>query len=385
VHLIEKEKELGGNLRRVRTTLQGEKTAPLLEGLVRGVLSSPNITLHSNVGIKAVDGFIGNFTTTLSDGSEIAHGALIVATGADEYAPKEYCYGQSRRIVTQTELERMLDSPEGEALRALKNAVMIQCVGSRDGERSYCSRICCSEAVKNAVRIRDAVPEANVYVLYRDIRTYGLKERYYREARDRGVVFIRFEKDENPTVEVKGGELSVRVRDSITGGEIPLSADLVVLSAGVVANGRNKALSQMLKVPLDGDGFFLEAHMKLRPVDFAVDGLFVCGLAHAPKDIAETIAQARAAAGRAATVLSKAAIESEGRISYVRRERCSACGVCAQVCTYHAIDMDGEKRVAVVNESLCKGCGACAASCRSAAIDIKGFRDEQILASLRAL
>jgi len=198
------------------------------------------------------------------------------------------------------------------------------------------------------------------------------------------VVFIRFEKEESPTVRTEGGELSVTVRDPITGRDVRLPADLVVLSAGVVANGRNKALSQMLKVPLDSDGFFLEAHMKLRPVDFATDGIFVCGLAHAPKDISETIAQARAAAGRAATVLAKSVIESEGKIAYVRKERCSVCGVCGKVCTYHAIDIDEAKRVAVVNESLCKGCGACSASCRSAAIDIKGFRDEQILAVLRA-
>jgi heterodisulfide reductase subunit A len=385
VHLIEKEKELGGNLRRVRATLRGEKTAVLLETLIAGVQSSPKITLHTGAWLKEVGGFIGNFKSTLSDGSQIEHGTLIVATGAEEYVPKEYGYGKSRRIVTQTELERMLDAPAETAVQAAKNVVMIQCVGSRDGERSYCSRICCSGAVKNAIRIKEAAPDANVYVLYRDIRTYGLKERYYREARDRGVVFIRFESDESPTVDAKGGGLSVKTRDPITGRDLLLSADLVVLSVGIVANGQNKALSQMLKVPLDGDGFFLEAHMKLRPVDFATDGLFVCGLAHAPKDISETIAQARAAAGRAATVLSKTAIESEGKISYVRRERCSACGVCSKVCTYHAIDIDEGKRVAVVNESLCKGCGACAASCRSAAIDIKGFRDEQILAVLRAI
>jgi heterodisulfide reductase subunit A len=215
-------------------------------------------------------------------------------------------------------------------------------------------------------------PDTNVYVLYRDIRAYGLRERYYRLARDKGVVFCRFDKGDNPKVLLDKSVLSVEVHDDITGRELKLSPDLLVLSVGVVPNGNNKALSQLL-------------NMKLRPVDFATDGVFVCGLAHYPKDIGETIAQARAAAGRAATVLSKNAIESEGRISYVRAERCSACGVCKQVCAYNAIEIDMEKRTAVVNESLCKGCGACSASCRAAAIDIRGFRDEQILSVLKAI
>jgi heterodisulfide reductase subunit A len=385
VHLVEKEKELGGNLRHVRTTLKGEKTSVLLDDLRAGVESSARTKLHLGAGIKEISGFIGNFTTVLTDGSEIKHGACIVATGGEEYRPSEYCYGQSGRIITQRELEDMLETPDAAELRGLRDVVMIQCVGSRDGTRSYCSRVCCAGAIKNSISIKEMSPATNVHVLYRDIRTYGLRERYYRTARDKGVVFCRYDKDKAPRVVVEKGEVSIRVRDEIAGKELLLSPDILVLSVGVVPNGDNKALSQQLKVPLDGDGFFLEAHMKLRPVDFATDGVFVCGLAHYPKDIGETIAQARAAAGRAATVLSKTAIESEGKISYVRRDRCTACGVCRQVCTYGAIEIDQEKRTAVVNESLCKGCGACSASCRSAAIDIKGFRDEQILMGLKAL
>ena len=263
--------------------------------------------------------------------------------------------------------------------------VMIQCVESRDDERPYCSRVCCSAAIKNALTFKELNSEASVHILYRDVRTYGLKELRYREAREKGVLFCRYEKEEKPIVTADDGDLMVEVDEKVLGRRLILKPDLLVLSAGIAPNPENKALSQMLKVPLGPDGFFLEAHVKLRPVDFATDGVFVCGLAHYPKDLSEAIAQAKAAAGRAATVLSKTSLETEGKVASVIETRCSGCGICVEVCAYKAIELDPETGRAVVNETLCKGCGVCSASCRAAAIDLKGFKNEQILAMLEAV
>jgi heterodisulfide reductase subunit A len=408
VHLVEKEGELGGNLRHVYTTLSGENTAENLESLIEQVKGHPKIKTYLNVRIKEIPGYVGNFKTTLdcglriadcglkngtskpvlseAEGSEIEieHGVVIVATGGGEYQPTEYLYGQDERILTQRQFEEMLHDGGLES-RNPKTVVMIQCVGSRDDERSYCSRVCCSNAVKNAIRLKELNPKTSVYILFRDIRTYGLRERYYREAREKGILFVRYDAEEKPDVQNNGDGLIVSVKDKILGRTLAIKPDLLVLSAGIVANSDNKTLSQLLKVPLDADGFFLEAHVKLRPVDFATDGVFVCGLAHYPKDISETIAQARAAAGRAATVLSKDTIETEGKVSSIRADRCSGCGACVEVCAYNAIELDPEKGIAVINEALCKGCGACAATCRVGAVDLSGFRDEQILSALSAL
>ena len=383
VHLIEKEGELGGNLKHLYTTLSGEQTGANLESLIEKVNSSPKIKIYVNATIEDISGYIGNFKTTLAEPAvEIEHGVVIVAAGGGEYQPTEYLYGQDDRIVTQREFEEMLHASHDSKVSSLRQVVMIQCVGSRDDERPYCSRVCCSNAIKNAIKLKEINPRASVYILFRDVRTYGLRESYYREAREKGVIFVRYEQEAKPDVQSNGNGLTVSVKDRILGRMLSISPDLLVLSAGIVANPDNKSLSQLLKVPLDADGFFLEAHVKLRPVDFATDGVFVCGLSHYPKDIGETIAQARAAAGRAATVLSKDSIESEGKVSSIREDRCSGCGACVEVCAYSAIELDTEKNIAVVNEALCKGCGACAATCRAAAVDLNGFRDEQILSVL---
>jgi heterodisulfide reductase subunit A len=239
--------------------------------------------------------------------------------------------------------------------------------------------------VKNALHLKGLAPKARIYVLCRDVRVYGLNERWYRLAREKGVMFLRYGETEKPLVSNGNGRLAVRVNDAILGRPLALDADLLVLSAGIEPNGDNRELSQLLKVPLDADGFFLEAHVKLRPVDFATEGVFVCGLAHYPKDIGESIAQARAAASRAATILSKTEIEAEGKVAAVDAVRCSGCGACVDVCAYKAIDMDPMLRIAAVNAATCKGCGTCAATCRAGAIDLKGFLNDQILEAVDAL
>ena len=386
VHLLEKEHELGGNLRHLRTTLSREDAQAKLRPLIEGVRSNPGIKVHTNAVIGTLSGFVGNFRTTLEDSAEeIEHGVVIVATGGEQYGPTEYLYGQEHRVVTQREFEDMLHAENLSSVRRLKSVVMIQCVGSREDEHAYCSRVCCGHAMKNAFKLKALNPKATVYVLFRDIRTYGLREAYYREVRQKGAVFVRWNADRKPVVRQEGDSLVVEVHDEILGRTLRIRPGLVVLSAGIRPNPGNKKLSQLLKVPLDGDGFFLEAHVKLRPVDFATDGVFVCGLSHYPKDIGESVAQARAAAARAATVLSKDSIEAEGKVSCIREDRCSGCGACVAVCAYNAIERLPERGIAQVNEALCKGCGACAATCRAAAIDLKGFRDTQILETLAAL
>jgi heterodisulfide reductase subunit A len=385
VTLVEKSGRLGGNLLNVKSTLEGADVQKFLAGLIKKVEDNDSIDVHVGASIETIEGFIGHFNTALSDGAKIKHGVIIVASGGSEYKPKEYLYGTDARVNTQTELENIIFAPGAVPKRfadTVNTAVMIQCVGSRDAERPYCSRICCANALKNAIRLKELKPRMNVYVLIRDMRSYGLKEIAYQKARELGVIFLRFDENDKPEVEEKDGNLFVTVKDEMLGGDRRIKADLVALSNGIVANEDNKILNKFLKVPLDADGFFLEAHVKLRPVDFATDGIFVCGLAHYPKDISETISQAYAAAARAGTVLSKDKIDTEPKVSFVRKERCSGCGTCIEVCAYKAIDFDPKDGLALVNEALCKGCGTCAASCRAAAIDLKGFRDDQILAVL---
>lgn len=401
-YLVEKEGELGGNLRRIHFTLEGEDPQSLLSLMVEEVEKHPDIEVYKSANIVDVRGYVGNFKsqiggvpTSVGRASgcpesqiEIEHGAIIVATGAREYTPQSYLYGKDSRVLTQLELEERLahssNDPQKRVPRAHSSIVMIQCVESRIDERLYCSRVCCQQAISNALKIKEASPTANVYILYRDVRTYGLKETYYREAREKGVIFIRYDLDQAPQVQQEDDRLLVKVFDPIIDKELTIATDFVVLSVPIIPYEENKVLARMLKIPLNKDGFFLEAHMKLRPVDFATDGIFMAGIAHNPKTISESIAQARAAAGRAATVLSKEFVQSEGQISIIDESRCMGCGACVEVCAYQAISMDEEKNVARINEALCKGCGACAATCRCSAIDIGGFTSEQIYSSITA-
>jgi len=404
VYLVEKETDLGGNFRHLHYTLNGEKTQNFLSSLIEKVKSNKMINLYTKSEIKEITGYVGNFKTLLVPGNgkeeEIEHGVIIVATGAEEYKPTEYLYGQDNRVITQRELEEWL-GVNGERLAVsaeqlinqspinqltnYRTVVMIQCVGSRDEERPYCSRVCCSQAIKNALKLRELNSKLNIYILYRDMRSYGIKELYYKKAREEGVIFIRYEEESKPEVRNENGRLKIKVKDLILNQDLLIDPDLLVVSPGVIANKGNKNLSQMLKVPLNADGFFLEVHVKLRPVDFATDGIFVCGLAHYPKDVSETIAQAKAAAARATTILTKEYFEAEGKICEIRKERCSGCGLCVEICPYKALELDEKEKIVVINEALCKGCGACVTSCRANAIDLKGFKDEQILAALEVV
>ncbi len=408
VHLVERDDRLGGNANHIHSTLRGEDVQRRVAEMVAQVQAAPKITVYLRSTLKQVEGFVGNFQSTLqraSNGSgpekvTIQHGAVIVATGAEERSTDAYLRGQHERVITQRELECSLADgslvlPEG----AHSSVVMIQCVESRDAEHPYCSRVCCSQAIKNAITIKTQRPETDVFVLYRDIRTYGLREKHYQQARDLGVLFLRYEPEPDeagrggkPVVRDVDGRLMVEIYDPIIQDNVTLEADLLVLSVGIGPREGAEHLASMLKVPLNEDRFFLEAHMKLRPVEFATEGIYLAGMAHAPKFLDESIAQASAAVSRASTVLSQDELISAGAVSRVNQVECVACGDCEAVCPYKAISIVNKevtrrnyKDCAEVNPALCKGCGACAAACRSGCITLDGFDDTQIMAQISAL
>jgi heterodisulfide reductase subunit A len=387
VHLVEREKDLGGHLRTIRYLLgKGDDPKAKLDALVRAV--QKNGKIHVYLGAEVVDiyGFVGNFKSKIrqQDGKEkeIEHGTVIVATGATEYRPTEYLYGKDKRVVTQHELEEKLADGKFKG----KSVVMIQCVGARNEERPNCARICCGQAIKNALKIKEVAPESEVYVLYKDMRAYGFKEDYYREAATKGVLFVNYDDERQPQVVNCNGQLRVTFWEPVIGERFEVEPDLLVLSAATVPNPDNKHVAEMLKVPLTKDGFFLEAHMKLRPVDFATEGVFLCGMAHSPKYIDESIAQACAAAARAATILSKKTIEMEGIIANVSEDLCSGCRICEYLCPYLAVEMKDKegKPIAHVVEALCKGCGACGAACPTKAITMGHFTTDEVLAQIEA-
>lgn len=388
-YLVEREKELGGIAREIYSTLEGDNVQEFLSDLIKKVKTQENLNLYTEANIEAIDGYVGNFHTSLTYGDkkipvEFDHGVVIVATGANEYIPTEYQYGEDPRIIRQSELEEKIYKSPNE-LKDVKSIVMIQCVGSRNEEHPYCSKMCCAEAIKNALKIKELNPEINITILFRDIRTYGFKEKYYQKARQAGVLFIQFNDNQEPEVKIKNGNLSIIVKKPDV-GDISIKADLLALSVGIVSSRDEKEeLAMQLKVPLNDDNFFLEAHVKLRPVDFATEGVFVAGLAHAPKPIEDCISQAKATVSRACTILSKDKIEAEGKIARIDPTRCTGCGLCVLNCAYNAIELQEDRRfgtIAVINEALCKGCGACSGNCRCSAIDILGFTGEQIFAMI---
>ncbi len=384
VHLLESTEKLGGNAWRLHETLKGEPVKPFLEELIKSVQTHERITVYYGAEIKDVQGFIGNFKSivSLKDAPEpiaIDHGVAVIATGAFEWKPTQYGYGQDSRIKTQLEFTEAIHQKDPAVLNA-NLTVFIQCVGSRCDERPWCSKVCCNHTVKDAIKIKEANPNSTVFVFYRDIRTYGLNEPYYEKARRLGVIFARYDSGSPPQVQV-GEKITVSAKDLVLGGKITLQADSLVLAAAIVPSEKNKDIARLFKVSTNEDGFFLEAHMKLRPVDFATDGVFLAGLAHYPKPLDETICQAEAAGAHAAQVLARGYIEAPGMVSVVDPFLCRGCGRCVEVCPFHAPELreisPGVNK-SEINPALCKGCGACGVACPTGAAQVRHFKDEQI-------
>jgi heterodisulfide reductase subunit A len=310
----------------------------------------------------------------------IEHGVAILATGAKEAKPSEYLYGEHSNVVTHLEMDAMIRTNDHK-LRNADNIVFIQCVGSRDENRPYCSKVCCTHTIKNALTLLEMNPDARIFVLYRDIRTYGQREDLYLEARKKGIIFSKYEPEQKPVVVDEGQHVEVQFHDSIMGGTISVSADLLCLATGIEAH-RDESLAQFFKVPMDADGWLLEAHQKLRPVEFATEGVFLCGMAHYPKPIEESVSQALAATSRALTVLTSDQIMVGGVVSRINPDLCCGCHGCINVCPYGAISYNIELNAAEVNAALCKGCGACSAACPSEAPKLMGFNNEQLYAEI---
>ncbi len=388
-YLVEKEGKLGGGLRDVPAGIGGDEYKKLvsdLAAMARELEGNKNVEVLTGAKLAGFSGYIGNFKAIVEQSGkrrEVDAGAVILATGGTEHVPTSYLYGKSDKVVTQTELEHKISK----GLKA-KSVVMIQCVESREPVRPYCSRVCCTSALNNALAIKASSPDTNVYVLYRDMMAYGLGEDLYRTARDAGVMFVRFDVDEKPEVTESGSGLNVKVKSVELPLDLEIDVDLVALSSPVIAAAGNRELSEMMKVPADEYGFFLEAHVKLRPVDFATAGIFVAGMCHYPKLVDEAISQGCAAAGRAATILSKEYVMGEGAIAHVEERFCRGCGECEATCEFSAVavkETDDGKLVAEVNEALCVGCGMCAVACWSNAIDMANFTDKQIESMIEAV
>jgi heterodisulfide reductase subunit A-like polyferredoxin len=313
----------------------------------------------------------------------VDHGATILATGGKEYRPAEYLYGQHAGVLTHLDLDQAIKDGDDRVKQA-KTAIFIQCVGSRIPERPYCSKTCCTHSLESALTLKTMKPDMNVFILYRDVRSYGFREDIYREAREKGVLFIRYDLEKLPEVHAgENGNLSLTVMDYVLGRPIRISPDLLVLASAILPN-ENKHLFELFKVPANSEGFLIEAHAKLRPVDFASEGLFMAGLAHYPKPIDETITQAKAAVARAMTILSKDGIYVGGVVASVNSDKCAACLTCVRTCPYGAPSI-GEEGYAIIDPAACRGCGACVAECPGKAINLKHFTDEQIIAKTDAL
>ncbi|HAY21875.1 MAG TPA: heterodisulfide reductase [Desulfobacterales bacterium] len=391
-YLIEQKDELGGHARKVGHTWKGEDVGAYIHDLSRRLLSHERVEVLTVAELIQVSGFVGNFESTVrSGGSErqLQHGVAILATGAHSLKPSEYLYGQNDRVTRWHDLEkRFIEQPR--LLEEAEAVAFIQCVGSREPQRPYCSKICCTSSVAQAIALKKRKPELQVYILYRDLRTYGPREHLYRQARELGVLFIRYHQEEKPAVEstmINGREkLLITVKDHILDHYLKIPVDYLNLATAIIPRGLD-TLAKFFKVPLNDDGFFLEAHMKLRPVDFATDGVFVCGLAHYPKPIEESIAQAQAAAARAASVLTRGFVEVEPIVSAVDAYLCIGCGLCEASCPFAAIrliQVPGKGYRAENITASCKGCGVCAAACPQRAIDMIHFRDRQIMAVIHA-
>ena len=392
VYLIEKDGELGGIARRVHSTLDGLDVQGYLKDLKAKIYGHPLVHVYHRAAITEAAGYVGNFVTTVESPrgkTAIRHGAAVIAIGVDMYTPTEYLYGEDERVLTHLELEERIAAGDEKVVNA-QGLVMIQCVGCRNEDRNYCSRICCSESIKNSLLLKEKNPDMDIYVLFRDVRTYGFNEDYYREAAEKGVRFIRYEPADPPVVEPgksdedKRPVLKVTATDYILGKKLEIDADIIALAAAILPSEATKEVANQFKVTLSPDGFFKEAHVKLRPVEFATDGVYLCGLAHYPKFIQETINQAYGAAGRVLTLLSNDIVVASGSVCTVNEKQCMGCGACVEVCTYGALELKDTKqgRKVTVNPVLCKGDGLCNTKCPTGAIQLRHFTDQEVISEI---
>ena len=388
VHLVEKGRELGGVANLLRSTWQGEEIGPYLANLTEAVRSHPNIRLHLDTVVARTTGSVGNFTSSLAPAGngrpeiEVAHGVTVLATGGREYQPAEYQYGKHPDVLTHLDMDAAITQADPRIAGA-NSVAFIQCVGSRNADRPYCSKICCTHSLKSALAVKKINPKARVFVLYRDIRSYGFREEIYKEAREAGILFVRYDPEHPPEVAVdKEKRLRLTVRDHVLSVPVTLHPSLLVLASAVLPN-ENKTLFELFKVPVNSDGFLVEAHAKLRPVDFASEGIFLAGLAHYPKPLEESIAQAKAVASRAMTILAKEGILAGGVVATINANSCAGCLTCVRECPY------GIPRVttysARIDPAQCHGCGVCAAECPAKAITMQHFTDPQLIAKVEAL
>jgi heterodisulfide reductase subunit A2 len=394
VHIVERTDTLGGNARNLKHTWSGEHIPTALGKLVKQVSENEKISIHKNAQVTAVEGFVGNFRSTISGPNKskivVDHGAGIVATGAEPYVPTEYNYDSIPRVVTAIQFDKLHELNEIHVKNA-ENLVFIQCVGSREKGNMYCSKVCCTHSVQSAIALKKENPNRNIYILYRDMRTYGQRESLYREARKLGVIFINYELHGKPKVTENGSDIEVEVMDHVLHRPMKLQADMVILATAIRPMEDSSALGKLYKVPVDGDGFFQEAHAKLKPVDFSTDGMFVAGMAHYPKPVEESVTQALAASARAVTLLSKTEVALDAIKASVDREFCDGCALCVDVCPYHAITLkeevaeDGsENKYILVNKAQCKGCGLCQGTCPKRGVYVDGFTMPQIKAQISA-
>jgi heterodisulfide reductase subunit A len=386
--LVEQSHKLGGNAWNLNKTWKGEDIRANLQDIIAKVTNHPKIRVLKQAEVKSVTGSVGNFQSELAvDGrtETVTYGIAVLATGAEEYKPQEYLYGQDDRVKTHLEFDAVLRERSGDVAQA-GSAVFIQCVGSREPQRMYCSRVCCTHSVHSAIKLKELNPAMNVYVLYRDIRTYGEREDLYTKARELGVIFIRFDLDGKPKVMKEGEDLVVEVLDPIVQLPVRLAADYLVLASAIVPR-RQDELLELYKFGMNADGFMNEAHPKLRPVDMTVDGLFVAGLCHHPKPIDESVSQAMAAVSRAGVILAKERMALDAIKSYPT-EKCDGCALCVDVCPYMAIKIEAyrdnghEHRRIATDKALCKGCGLCAATCPKGGVEIYGFTLDQMQAQV---
>ncbi len=387
VHLVERAPRLGGHVLELGRTIRGGDPAALVAELEQRLIDNPNVRIHLESEVVDFHGFIGNFSSVVNakDGARtpIEHGVVIVATGSREDRPELYGLGQSPKVVTGMELERMLKENDP-ALDSVGAVGFVLCAGSLDEHKPYCSRTCCQQSIKNAIALKEMRPDRPVYVWFKEVRTFGLLEEYYTRARELGVVFTRYDDASRPVVSLNGS-VEVDYRDLSLQRDVKLPVDLLVLATPSVPSEGGEELSKLLKVPLTADGFFLEAHVKLRPVDFASEGLFLAGAAHYPKSIDETISQAYAAAGRAAAILAKPALKAGGVVAEVDQDKCAACLTCVRVCPYEVPIIEADTKKAKIEAAACQGCGICVSECPVKAITLHHYTDAQVFAKEEAL